>query len=247
MYVLPYGQMSLWGFLSSPKWFLSDDVLLLSIVPLLPFSQPKVRGIKRIGPHNYNILCILIGSMLGDCSAELRSGSTRFCFQQEASHSEYLLWFHNLVANLGYCSVLIPNLLTRLGAGGKIRTMLRFKTFSYPSLNWIHEGFYLNNIKVVPAWISLYLSPLALAIWIMDDGGIVSSGLKLATNSFTKDDVQFLCNVLRDKYGIVATVNSAGVANQYCIYVSKQSMALLASIVAPHIHPSMKYKLNGYL
>jgi ubiquinol-cytochrome c reductase cytochrome b subunit len=245
-YVLPYGQMSLWGFLSSPKWFLYDNILQMSIVPLA-FSTPKVRGVKRIGPHNFDILSILIGSMLGDCSAELRSGSTRFCFQQEGSHIAYLLWFHSFVANLGYCAPNIPKILTRLGEGGLIRKVLRFKTFSYPSFNWIYYGFYPNGIKVVPVWIKDYLSPLALAIWIMDDGGIVSSGLKLATNSYTLADVEFLCEVLHNKYGLIATVNSAGVSNQYCIYINKASIPLLASIVGPHMHPSMTYKLNTYL
>jgi ubiquinol-cytochrome c reductase cytochrome b subunit len=245
-YVLPYGQMSLWGFLFSPKWFLYDN-LFFSIVPLLPFSTPKVRGSKRIGPHNYNILSVLIGSMLGDCSAELRSGSTRFCFQQEASHSGYLLWFHDLVANLGYSNPELPKILTRTGSEGAIRCVLRFKTFSFPSLNWIHDGFYGNGEKGIPTWIGDYLSPLALAVWIMDDGGISGSGLKLATNSFTKADVIFLCEVLASKYGLVATVISAGVPNQYCIYISKYSMPLLADIVGPHIHPSMKYKLGLYL
>lgn len=239
--------MSLWGFLTSPKWFLYDNVLLMTMVPLLPFSTPNVRGVKRIGPHNYDILCLLIGSMLGDCSAELRSSSTRFCFQQEASHSGYLLWFHGLVASLGYCSVSTPNLLTRIGKGGRIRIVLRFKTFSYPSFNWVHEGFYPQGIKVVPLWIADYLSPLALAVWIMDDGGIVSSGMKLATNSFSLPDVQRLCDVLFIKYGIVGKPNKTGVTDQYCIYVNKASMPLLASIVAPHIHPSMSYKLNSYL
>lgn len=43
------------------------------------------------------------------------------------------------------------------------------------------------------------LSPLALAIWIKD--GAVSSGLKIATNSFTRADTQFLCDLLKEKYG----------------------------------------------
>lgn len=246
-YVLPYGQMSLWGFSSSPKWLLNDSVLLLSSIPLLAFIAPNVRGVKRIGPHNFDILCILIGSMLGDCSAELRSGSTRFSLQQEGSHSAYLLWFHSLLENLGYCATIIPAFLTRLGLGGKIRTVLRFKTFSYPSLNWIYFGFYVNGVKVVPSWFGEYLSPLALAIWIMDDGGAVSAGLKLATNSFTRTDVEFLCSVLYSKYGLVAIVHSAGVPNQYSIYINQASMPLLSKIVGPHMHPSMTYKLNGYL
>lgn len=246
LYVLPYGQMSLWGFQNSPTWIYSYTSLVLPM-RLLPFSLPKVRRLKRIGPHNYDILSILIGSMLGDCSAEKRNNSTRFCFQQEGSHSGYLIWLHRLIANLGYCSSNIPNLLTRLGKGGKLRQVLRFKTFSFVSLNWIYDGFYPNGVKVVPHFIEQYLSPLALAIWIMDDGGLVSSGLKLATNSFNKQDVEFLRKVLYNKYSLKVSVVSAGAPDQYNIYISKDSMPLLASIIKPHMHPSMYYKLNGHL
>lgn len=33
---------------------------------LLPFSSPRVRALKRIGPHNKDILTFLICGMLGD-------------------------------------------------------------------------------------------------------------------------------------------------------------------------------------
>ncbi len=106
--------------------------------------------------------------------------------------------------------------------------------------------FYVNGVKIIPLCIEEYLSPLALAIWIMDDGCRASSGLKLATNSFTLTDIQFMCDVLTRKYGLTCSVNSAGVEGQYCISIHKSSMHHLASIVGPYIHPSMKYKLNNY-
>lgn len=33
----------------------------------------KVKAFKRIGPHNENVLSLLVGSLLGDCSANKRS------------------------------------------------------------------------------------------------------------------------------------------------------------------------------
>lgn len=138
-------------------------------------------------------------------------------------------------------------LLTRLGLEGAVYYYIKFRTFSYTSFNWIHEAFYVNGVKIVPLFIAEYLTPLALAIWIIDDGAAVSSGMKLCTNSFTLLEVQFLCNVLHDKYGLIATVNGRGRPNQYNVYISKYSMPLLASIVREHMHPSMYYKLNGHL
>ena len=55
----------------------NKQVIFLSV---LPFSSPRVSSTKRIGPHNYVILCILIGSLLGDGSMEKDGNGSRFCF-----------------------------------------------------------------------------------------------------------------------------------------------------------------------
>lgn len=36
----------------------------------LPFSSPITLSDKRIGPHKYEVLCVLIGSLLGDAHME---------------------------------------------------------------------------------------------------------------------------------------------------------------------------------
>lgn len=247
LYVLPYGQMSLWGKLMCPKWFeflnIQSNVNIYSLS--LPFILPKTRAIKRIGPHNFEVLSILIGSLLGDAYAEHHGQGTRFCFQQEHSNKPYLLWFHNYLSELGYCTTTIPLTTTRIGKGGKLRYVSRFRTYTYKSFNWIHSAFYKEGIKIIPVEIGDYLSPLALAVWLMDDGGKVSSGLKIATNSFSKEEVEYLATLLRNKYGFKISVISAGHINQYNLYFSKSSMKLLAQIVKPYLHPSMYYKLNG--
>lgn len=48
-YVLPYGQMSLWGSPICPTWYYSDTLCMC----LVPFSRPKTRANKRVGPHNF--------------------------------------------------------------------------------------------------------------------------------------------------------------------------------------------------
>jgi len=78
----------------------------------------------------------------------------------------------------------------------------------------------------------------------MDDGGKLGSGLKLATNSFSYSDCMLLTKVLYDNFKIKATIQKAGVPNQYHIYIWQESMSLLREIVLPYIHPSMKYKIN---
>jgi ubiquinol-cytochrome c reductase cytochrome b subunit len=206
----------------------------------------RLKAEQRIGPHNFDILSIIFGSLLGDAHAEYRSQGkgTRICFYQEAKHSAYLMWLHNIISNLGYCNPIKPETQKRLGKKGVVRNVVRFKTWTYSSFNWIYELWYNNNIKVVPFNIGEYLTPLALAIWIMDDGSKSGSSLKLASNSFTFSECSQLVKVLYDKYNIKASVQSAGVENQYVIYIFKESMPILRDLVLPYVHPSMKYKIN---
>jgi hypothetical protein len=71
------------------KCDLSDLFLLCSCI--LPFSCPRVPSTKRIGPHNYDILSILIGSLLGDGSMEKDGNGSRFVYYQAKINGEYLL------------------------------------------------------------------------------------------------------------------------------------------------------------
>lgn len=258
--------MSLWGIIScltcNALWygclvlflfafFLSSIFLINVYLGPNSWRQGKlanrIPANIRIGPHNHDILSILTGTLLGDAHAERRrSGNgSRISFSQESSRGEYLHYLHGLIAKLGYCNPAVPVIQTRLVAGGKIRYTLRFHTYTYTSLNFIRDLWYdSKGTKVVPNTIADFLTPLALAIWIMDDGGRVGYGLKLATNSFTFADTTRLVQILHNLYGIKATVQSAGVSNQYVIYVWSESMPRLRELVRPYMVSSMLYKLG---
>lgn len=244
-YCLVYGQMSLWGFLAS---LICITFYILLITPLnLDISNKlsRTKGTYRIGPHNIDVISIIFGSLLGDAYAEKRlmGTGTRISFYQEATHVGYILYLHKFFSNLGYCNPKVPVRSTRLGINGKVRNIVRFTTWTYTSFNWIQELWYIDGIKRVPQCIGQYLTPLALAVWIMDDGTKVSKGLKLCTNSFNYNECLLLVNVLNDNFNIKSSIQSAGVKDQYNIYIWKESMDNLRNIVSPYIIPEMKYKL----
>lgn len=250
MYVLPYGQMSLWGGLNKPQMYYLYLICLslLLITPIYLNNQPKVsklRGIYKIGPHNIDIISIFFGSLLGNGQGEkkLLGVGTRFSFYQEAFHVNYLMFLHKLISELGYCNSKLPLITTRLGRKGQIRKVARFTTWTYTSFNWIYDLWYDNKIKHVPKCIDQYLTPLALAIWIMDDGAKIGKGLKFSTNSFSYNDCFILIKALNKNFNIKASIQSAGKKDQYLIYIWKESMTDLIKIVSPYIIPEMKYKL----
>jgi hypothetical protein len=122
----------------------------------------------------------------------------------------------------------------------------RLRSFTFYSLNWLYEAFYPNKTrKVIPEFINIYLTPLALAVWMMDDGkALKKKGFKFSTNSFTLKEVQNLASTLKTKYNLETTIHKSGLNNQYNIYVPKTSFIILREIVKPYFHPTMLYKLN---
>lgn len=249
--MLPYGQMSLWGLIFKPEMFsfYLISLFLVLITPITSGSDPEVsrlKGIYRIGPHNIDVISIIFGSLLGDGHAEkrLKGLGTRISFFQEDSHVEYLLFLHKVLSELGYCNPKVPTITNRLGAKGKVRKIIRFSTWTYTSFNWIHDLWYKDKIKSVPECIGQYLTPLALAVWVMDDGAKVGKGLKFSTNSFTYNECLILVKALNDNFNLKASIQSAGSNNQYIIYIWKESMDDLRNIISPYIIPEMKYKIN---
>jgi hypothetical protein len=96
----------------------------------------------------------------------------------------------------------------------------------------------VNDVKVVPLSIGYYLTPLALAIFIMDSGVKSAGGLELRRsvqrdtehykiNYFSYSDCLLLVQALDNNLGVKATIRSTGVPSQYKIYIPKEYMAEL--------------------
>jgi ubiquinol-cytochrome c reductase cytochrome b subunit len=160
------------------------------------------------------------------------------------------MWFHNYLASRGYCNNAKPKLQIRIRQKGKVFYQYRVNSYTFSSFNWIHEMFYklVDNkyIKIIPLNIEEYLTPLALAIWFMDDGSSLGKGVRIATNCFTLEEVNFLCNVLKSKYNIIATPNKCGKDKGHIIYIHVNSMKIFTNIVKPYLLPSLYYKLGFY-
>src|SRR5260363_373975 len=166
-YVLPFGQMSLWGGHESPTCM------------SLPFIMPRTKATNRIGPHNLDVLSVIFGSLLGDSHAERHGNGVRISFQQESSNVEYLMMLWRFLSDRGYCSTKKPKLLIRTAKAGQLRFYFKVHSWTFSSFIWIHSIFYKDGVKIVPDCIGDYFTPLALAVWIKD---AMSYGLKLATH-----------------------------------------------------------------
>ncbi len=210
----------------------------------------KVKASNRIGPHNEEVISVIIGSLLGDCYASARTiEGTRFSYRQSKIHKDYLFWLYEFYYSRGYCSNLKPRMYTRRLTDKKSKYIkeyygYEFNTFTFRSFNWITKMFYKKGKKIVSAKLEQYFTPLALAILIMDDGCWAKPGVRLATNSFKLNDVQFLADLLKKLFDLNCTIQKINTPGQYSIYIKAESVLKLRKLVLPYIIPSMRYKLG---
>jgi len=70
----------------------------------------------------------------------------------------------------------------------------------------VHALFYTSTagkrLQVVPQNISELLTPIVLAIWLMDDGSIEHRAIDLHTQGFTPEGIQLLISALETNFGI---------------------------------------------
>jgi len=249
-----------------PKWILMNDIkiIYLYINDILSFNKARTKAIYRIGPHNIDVLSVLICGMLGDWWADKLNNqhgfSVRFNIEQSISNSAYIHYLTNLFFNWGYSSYIIPKLIKKSdfkqNKGSNLDLPLRFNyrltLYTFSSLIWIYNSFYINidgkNIKRIPDWIEEYITPIGLAHWIMQEGSRQNKqGISIATHSFTYEECIFLSDILNRKYKLKSTVVKTGHLNQWRISIWKESMVILVSIVKPYIIEEMKYKFIGYI
>lgn len=215
----------------------------ISQLPLI-----RVKAIKRIGPHNQDVISVIVGSLLGKCTIPKSVEGTRLCYRQSTVHKDYLFWLYNFFFTRGYCSNLEPRIYKRVlknkGSDDKTHYGHEFNTFTFRSFNWVHKMFYKKGIKYINADLVKYITPLALAIWISDDGGWAKPGVRLAVNSFKLKEVEFLVEVLQSKFGLNCTIQTLKPSGNHNIYIKGSSVPKLRELVLPHLHTSMYYKLG---
>lgn len=221
---------------------------------VLPMNKARTKAINRIGPHNKEILDIIISGMLGDFWADKIPGkplnSVRFNIEQSISNTAYIHYLTLLFYNLGYCPRPVPTLIVKSDSIVEKRFNYKLTLFTFSSLTWIYDSFYSTSEtgktkKTVPFYIADYLTPLGLAHWIMQDGSFQKGqGITIATNSFTYDECQFLASILTNKYKLKTSVIKSGHPNQWKISIWKESMPILKEILEPYFIAEMKYKLG---
>ena len=180
---------------------------------------------------------VLVGTLLGDGSIAKHGHHHRLFVKHKLAHRALAEWKRTVFAD--FTTMPLHQFDQRLN--GKLYPCVQFVTRTDPVfLEW-RQRFYRERRKVVPAEISSLVSPLSIAVWLMDDGTADRAGVSFQTHSFELAEVESLAALLGERFEIEAsTMKNKG---RWIVYVPKRGLGQLRSIVDTHVLPEFAYKL----
>jgi recombination protein RecA len=191
---------------------------------------------------------VVLGSLMGDGNLSPnrhgRSG-VRFRLGHSAKQAAYLDWKVSLLGNIKCAR----------SANAKGAVFADFTPLA--ELAELHDVVYFGAGKKHLTWDYLKaLTPLALAIWYMDDGSFTlrpkglqertqggSGRIEICVEAMSEGSRERLVQYLRDTHGLDVRLRAAGALKKAVLVFSTAGTEKFQKLVAPFVHPSMEYKL----
>lgn len=200
---------------------------------------------------NIELKEFIIGSLLGDgCITEYslkeessKNHNSKLTINHSQIQKDYVLYKQSLL-NKYNCKNHITEYFRKSksilnGREIKDNGNIILNTTQNVYFNKYRDLWYKNGTKEIPR--NIVLTPLALAIWFMDDGYKSKGNYVLCTNGFTINDQKFLQNLLI-KLNVNTTIQKHGIYHR--LYVRTDSVENFTTLILPYICDSMKYKLH---
>jgi recombination protein RecA len=191
---------------------------------------------------------VVLGSLMGDGNlSPNRRGrnGVRFRLGHGARQRDYLEWKASLLGNIPSSSRTDSR-----GAGFVDFTPL-------PELGELQRAVYFGDGKkyLTEEYLKA-LTPLALAVWYMDDGSFSvrsegkqqrtlggSGRIQICVEAMSEGSRVRLRDYLHDTHGLDVRLRLSGSRQKAVLTFSTAATARFQELVAPYVHPSMGYKL----
>lgn len=216
-------------------------------------SNRRYDNLRKI-PFTKRQKNIIIGSLLGDGCVHKQDKSSNRMYKYYLSHSEkqsdYFFWKFN---ELKPFFTKYYKTTAKLKTTNKSYKQLKATSIAHPEFKIYHNLFYTDGIKKVPKNIDVYLNPMIMAIWIMDDGSLnkksnqtLGNNIRICSLNFNYEDHLILKNAIKANFDINTKIGTYTRNSKDFYYISfnKRNSWLLRDIVYDHIIESMKYKFN---
>jgi recombination protein RecA len=192
---------------------------------------------------------VVFGSLMGDGNLSKPVGkqteSARFRMGHPAKQAAYLDWKASLLGNIRHART--------TDTKGAV-----FADFTpLAELGELRSAVYFGDGKKHLSWDYLKeLTPLALAVWYMDDGCFTprskglqertaggSGRIEICVEAMSPGSKERLVAYLRDTYDLDVKLTTRGARQVQVLQFTTAASARFQSLVAPYVHPSMEYKL----
>jgi recombination protein RecA len=208
---------------------------------------------------NKNDRSLLLGMLLGDGCLK-----TKHHTKQDGSVSTYYEYvLCHSIKQRDYLEHKL-NIFHRIMGGkkpkiheetSKLGKSVRFSR-CHKSFKLLHKYLYsYNNRKYFTTRVLNYLTPEAIAIWYMDDGGVkpsfrpdgtISSCQMVLSTYCDPEQADLILRYFHEKWGIKGLKKLHKKSNSWYLVFNTKEGKKLEETVSPYIIPSMLYKLPSY-
>jgi hypothetical protein len=190
---------------------------------------------------------IITGSLLGDGylsewdkSGSVTNKNSKLALKHSIKQKDYILYKQELI-NSCNIKTYYHEFDRYHKKWDQIHNCCSVDTIQNQSFNKYRDLWYEDK-KIVPEEIEL--TPLALAIWYMDDGSIAGKcSYYLHTQCFDENSLMILRNKLKDLNIETSLHKKLKEKNQYMIYIKKKSLKTFNYLILPFVCSSMRYKI----
>jgi hypothetical protein len=196
---------------------------------------------------------IMTGVLLGDGSLRLNGHHALLSIQQTDESLVNLLWS---ICNKYKLVSMNVNILTRINnkTGKEKKKVYYFTTLTFPYFTKFYKNWYefdKDNVKrkKMPINLEKYLSPIAIAHWIMGDGtfdGGRHQRIIICTDCFNLSEINYLRFILLNKFKISSRVKPGKRQGKmyYRISITGENRKNFQNLVSPFIVSSLLYRIG---
>ncbi len=190
---------------------------------------------------------VLLGGLMGDSalSATKSGHAARLRWGHGVKQEAYGDWKKSLFGNVEVCK------------SRNQKDAVFYDVTPLPELAELRRVIYMGDgKKTITSEYLKALTPLALAVWFMDDGTFTtrskgvqtrtqggSGRVQICVEAFSEGSRQRMVEYLHETHGFDVSLRLAGARQMAVITFSTASSARFLELVAPYVHPSMDYKL----
>jgi len=225
-------------------------------------NQPFEGGVETVKLANRGEWkSAIVGMVLGDGCLSKKTKNSNVCLQMTHSvqQYEYLLWKKKIIEQVVKANVSLEH--NSIGIDGKSRDYYHLGTRVHPYFTQLRKRFYHKGIKVVDEYIVKRITPLALAIWYMDDGCLGKAVPQYQTKEtfyicccgFDYANQMLLKKSLKILYDLDFNINKQSLKSKkgkrfYQLRLLNKHNEKFAKIIKPYVEqvPCMTYKLGSY-